>query len=110
MDTLTIKYIALATLGMALHIIMKIQNRSAKGKFSLKTFFKDKLNWVRIGLAIISTVALMLMAEDLSDIFGITLKDGSPAISLFAFGAGYLNHSLVRNILKVFKKKVSNVE
>ena len=107
MDTLTIKYIVLAILGMTLHIIMKIQNRSAKGKFSLKTFFKDKMNWVRIILAVISTVALMLLADDLSNMFGITLENGSPAKSLFSFGAGYLNHSLVRNILKAFKKKVN---
>ena len=38
----------------------------------------------------------MLMADDLSNMFGITLEYGSPAKSLFSFGAGYLNHSLVR--------------
>tara|TARA_R110002020_G_scaffold309888_3_gene525780 strand:- start:2856 stop:3185 length:330 start_codon:yes stop_codon:yes gene_type:complete len=108
MDTLTIKYIVLATLGMLLHIIMKIQNRTKKEKFSIKVFFSDKMNWVRIVLAVISTVALLLMSDDLTNMFGITLDDGSPAKSLFAFGAGYLNHSLVRNILKVFKKKVDS--
>jgi len=45
----------------------------------------------------------MLMAEDLSDTLGIQLSDGSPAKSIFSFGAGYLNHSLIRNILKRFK-------
>ena len=106
MDTLTIKYIVLALLGMALHILMKVIERKDKSqKFSFKTFFSDKMNWVRIILVIISTATLMLMADDLTDMFGIQLADGSPAKSVFSFGAGYLNHSLIRNILKTFQKR-----
>ena len=106
MDTLTMKYIALALLGMLLHILMKIQERKDKTqKFSIKTFFADKMNWLRVILVIISTATLMLMSDDLTDMFGIQLTDGSPAKSLFSFGAGYLNHSLIRNILKTFQKR-----
>jgi len=100
------KYIALALLGMLLHILMKIQERKDKTqKFSFKTFFADKMNWLRVILVIISTATLMLMSDDLTDMFGIQLTDGSPAKSLFSFGAGYLNHSLIRNILKTFQKR-----
>tara|TARA_B110000503_G_C7116462_1_gene400585 strand:- start:1222 stop:1560 length:339 start_codon:yes stop_codon:yes gene_type:complete len=106
MDTLTMKYIALALLGMLLHILMKIQERKDKTqKFSIKTFFADKMNWLRVVLVVISTATLMLMSDDLTDMFGIQLTDGSPAKSLFSFGAGYLNHSLIRNILKTFQKR-----
>jgi len=106
MDTLTIKYVVLALLGMVLHILMKIQERKDKTiKFSFKGFISDKMNWVRIILVFISTATLMLMADDLTDMFGIQLSDGSPAKSLFSFGAGYLNHSLIRNILKTFQKR-----
>lgn len=106
MDITTVKYIVLALLGMVLHILMKVTERKDRTKkFSFKTFFSDRMNWVRIILVIISTATLMLMADDLTDMFGIQLTDGSPAKSVFSFGAGYLNHSLIRNILKTFQKR-----
>ena len=73
--------------------------------FSLKYWLCDKLNWVRIIIAVTSMVALLLMAEDVADVMGITLSDGAPAKSILAFLAGYLNHSLVKGVLKVLKKK-----
>jgi hypothetical protein len=106
MENLTLEYILLALLGMVIHILMKVANRGDKknNKFSLKTWVQDRMNWVRLVLAVSSTVALMIMADDLANMLGVTLSDGSPANSVFAFGAGYLNHSLIRNVLKVFKK------
>jgi hypothetical protein len=44
------------------------------------------------------------MSDSLSKIFGVTLSDGSPAKDVFAFIIGYFNHSLIKNVLKVFKK------
>jgi hypothetical protein len=109
MDTITIDYLILAFLGMTLHVLMKIQTRRNKEKISFKHFIKDKMNWVRIALALISTVALIIMADDLCKMFHITINTGSPAKSIFAFASGYFNHSLVRNILKSFKKRVKDV-
>lgn len=105
MENLNWEYILLAVLGMVIHILMKIAERGNKksNPFSFKVFFADKMNWVRIALSLTSVFALMLMAEDLTDTLGIQLSDGSPAKSIFSFGAGYLNHSLIRNILKRFK-------
>jgi len=105
MENLNLQYILLAILGMAIHILMKIAERGNKksNPFSFKVFFNDKMNWVRMALSLTSVLALMLMAEDLTDTLGITLSDGSPAKTIFSFGAGYLNHSLIRNILKRFK-------
>lgn len=110
MELLQVEYVLLAFLGMILHILMKVmeQMKKSKSKFSFKTFFTDSMNWVRIIMSIISIMALILMADDLSEIIGIQLKDGSPARSIFAFGAGYLNHSMIRNVLKMFKKAQTN--
>lgn len=105
MEDLNLQYVLLALLGMVIHILMKIGERGNKkgNPFSFKVFFADRMNWIRIALSITSVLALMLMAEDLTDTLGITLSDGSPARSIFSFGAGYLNHSLIRNILKRFE-------
>lgn len=107
MANLTLEYIFLAFLGMTIHILMKIGERSNKkgSKISFKIWIYDRMNWVRLVLTICSTLALIIMADDLSNMFNITLSDGSPARSVFAFSAGYLNHSLIRNFLKVFKKE-----
>jgi hypothetical protein len=96
----------LGFLGMFIHVLMKISERAdkKKNKFSLKVWFSDRMNWVRLLLSISSMVALLIMSDDLADMMGITLSDGSPAPKVFAFGAGYLNHSMIRNVLKRFKK------
>jgi hypothetical protein len=44
------------------------------------------------------------MADDVSKYLGVTIDNGASARSLFAFLSGYLNHSIIKNILKVFKK------
>lgn len=106
MENLNLELMLLALLGMIIHILMKVVERKEKkaNKFSLKVFFSDSMNWVRILLSISSVVALMIMSDDITDMMGITLSDGSPARQIFAFGAGYLNHSMIRNVLKVFKR------
>ena len=45
-----------------------------------------------------------MMSESLSDIFGIKLTNGSSAKDVFAFITGYLNHSIIKNVLRIFKK------
>lgn len=100
-----IQYVLLAILGMAIHILMHItQRKKNENPFSFRTFFSDKFNYIRIVLSITSTFALLLMSDDVANVLGITLIDGSPAKSLFAFLSGYLNHSIIRNVLKMFKK------
>lgn len=106
MEGINSQYLLLAFLGMVIHVLMKILNRDKKdNKFSLKVFFKDSMNWVRIGLTICSIIAILLMKDDIADIMGITLSDNSPAKSILAFGAGYVPHSILRNVLKLFEKK-----
>lgn len=100
------QYILLALLGMIIHILMHINQRRNKNiPTSVKIFLADKINWVRIFLSLTSIVSLLLMADDVANILGVTLSDGSPAKSLFAFLSGYMNHSIIRNVLKIFNKK-----
>ena len=112
MEDFSWQYLGLAVLGLFIHILMKIEGRENKteSKTSVSAFFKDSMNWVRISLSLLSIIALLMMAEDLSDMIGITLKDGSPARSVFAFAAGYLNHSLIFNVLKMIKKRSKTEE
>jgi hypothetical protein len=99
-------HLLLAFLGMFIHILIKVLNRKDKStKFSLKLFFSNSKNWIRILLAITSTFSLLLMSEDIGNILGIQLSDGTSAKSILAFMAGYLNHSIIRNILKIFERK-----
>jgi hypothetical protein len=106
MENLTPEYLLLALLGMIIHILMKVSDRRNKKdeKLSLKGFFSDSMNWIRMMLSILSAVALIMMSDDISSALGITLTDGSSAKTLFAFTAGYLNHSLIGNLLKIFNK------
>lgn len=104
MDSFDLQYIVLAFLGMVIHITMNVlQRKNKKNPISIQYFLSDFYNWVRIFLVVISIVALFLMADDVANILGITLSDGSPARSVFAFLCGYLNHSLIKNILKIVK-------
>lgn len=112
MENFSFEYLGLALLGLLIHILMKVISRPNKksNKVSIKAFFKDSMNWVRILLSVASIVALLMMAEDLADMLGITLGDGSPARKVFAFGSGYLNHSLIFNALRMFKKDEDSSE
>ena len=99
-------YLVLAFLGMLTHILVKVLQRKDKSKkISLSYFFSDSSNWIRIMLAIISTISILLMADDLANMLHVQLSDGSPAKSLLSFLAGYLNHSIIKTILSIFNKK-----
>jgi len=106
MEYLNIQYLTLALLGVIIHIAIKITNRTDKTeKFSLKVWCDDRINWARAIISIASTLAILMMAPDIANVMGITLTDGAPALGILAFLAGYLNHSMIRNLLKMFKKK-----
>lgn len=111
MEHLNLTYIGLALLGLFIHVLMNIAGRSNKktNKFSFKVFFSDSMNWVRILLSIASIIALLIMSEEIGDMMGIVLTDGSPAPKVFAFGAGYFNHSIIKNVLRSFKKGEDNM-
>jgi len=105
MNNLKIEYLLLAFLGMLIHILMDVLNRKNKSiPLSFSHFISDVDNWLRLVLSIASVFALLLMADSLSDIFGVKLSSGSSAKDVFVFIAGYLNHSLIKNILRIIKK------
>jgi hypothetical protein len=106
MGNLTIEYILLAFLGMFIHILIHILNRKNKTiPISFGYYVSDIDNWIRLVLSISSIFALLLMSESLSNILGITLSNGASAKDVFAFITGYMNHSLIKNVLGIFKRK-----
>ena len=105
LTNLKLEYILLAFLGMFIHILIHILNRKNKSiPMSFGYFISDVDNWIRLVLSITSIFALLIMSESLSDMFGIKLTNGSSAKDVFAFVTGYLNHSLIKNVLRIFKK------
>jgi hypothetical protein len=105
MSNLTIEYILLAFLGMFIHILIHILNRKNKSiPLSFSYYVSDIDNWIRLILSFVSIFALLIMSDSLSDMLGIKLSDGSSAKDVFAFVTGYLNHSLIKNVLRIFKK------
>ena len=62
MENLNLECIILALLGVIIHIAMKVVNRTNQTeKFSLKVWCADKLNIVRVLLAVASTIAILIM-------------------------------------------------
>lgn len=105
LTNLTLEYILLAFLGMFIHILIHILNRKNKSiPISFGYYISEIDNWIRFVLSIASILALLMMSESLSDIFGIKLSDGSHAKDVFAFITGYMNHSIIKNVLRIFKK------
>jgi hypothetical protein len=105
LTNLKLEYILLAFLGMFIHILIHILNRKNKSiPMSFGYFISDVDNWILLVLSITSIFALLIMSESLSDMFGIKLSNGSSAKDVFAFVTGYLNHSLIKNVLRIFKK------
>ena len=105
MSNLTMEYTILAFLGMFIHILIHIVNRKNKTiPLSIGYYLSDINNWIRIILSILSIISLLIMSESLRDMFGIKLSNDSSARNVCAFIIGYLNHSLIKNVLRIFKK------
>lgn len=111
MEYLNPTMIILAALGMIIHALMFVlQYTNKKNKFSFKIWFTDKMNWIRIILAMASTVAILFMLDDIASFFGLTVEGHGSLLKMTAFTAGYLNHSLIKNVLRAFKNKVSDTD
>lgn len=107
LDSLNPNYLILALLGMTIHVLTKIYTRKdQETKISLKIFLLDSMNWVRIGISFFSVVAILLMSDDIANMFNINLSDHLPAKNVMAFLSGYLNHSIIRSLLKIIKNKI----
>jgi len=99
------EYLMLAFLGMFIHILIHILIRKNKSiPLSFSYYVSDIDNWIRLILSITSIFTLLILSDSLSDMFGIKLSDGTPAKDVFAFITGYLNHSLIKNVLRLVKK------
>lgn len=107
MEYLNTTMITLALLGMLIHLLMfVIQKTKGKNKFSFKTWASDSMNWIRLALALSSTLAILLMLDEIAALFGVNVEGHGGLLKLVAFSAGYLNHSLIKNILRAFRKEI----
>jgi hypothetical protein len=97
MEHLTSLNIILALSGVVLHILMKVQPHLRKKTFVWGMFVKDNL--LTVIMSIIATFVLVVLSEDVLQLFGIEYTEGT--ISVMAFTAGYLNQSLLRNVVKI---------
>ena len=105
MENLIFENILLAFLGMSIHILIEILDRRNKAiPISLSYFLSDIQNYLKIALCIVSIITLLICADELADIMGVTLKDGTGATKVFSFLTGYFNHHFVRYVIKIFRK------
>lgn len=105
MEHLTGTMVALAISGLLMHMLMFVSSKTKGGnKFSFKAWRKDSMNWIRLTISLISTFALLLMLDDVAALFGVSIEGHGGILKLVAFVSGYFNHSLIKNILRVFRK------
>ena len=105
MEYLNTTMITLALLGMIINALMFVlQKAKGKNKFSLSVWCKDSMNWIRLALSLASTIAILLMLDEMALMFGVTIEGHGGLLKVIAFSAGYLNHSLIKNVLRVFRK------
>lgn len=105
MNHLTLVNVVLAICGLVIHELFRVKNRHNKEKFSFSYWIKN--NVISVVLSLISTLAILLMLEDVTKFLGIVAEDGSMFERMAAFLAGYSNQSLIKNIVSFFKKKKS---
>jgi len=99
------EYYLLAFLGIFIHFAVSILARKNKEvPFSIAYLLTSGQNWLRLLLALASTWAILLMADDVADLLNIKLSDGTPAKQVLSFFAGYFNHSLIKRLVGVFNK------
>lgn len=111
MEYLNLNIILLAVAGMLIHLLMFVASKTkGKNKFNLKVWTKDSMNWIRLALAVISTIALLLMLEEIALLFGVTIEGHQGLLKVVAFASGYLNHSLIKNLLRMFRKATKTTE
>ena len=103
------EYCLLAILGILIHLLTTIiYRRNKNAPFSISYLLTDSRNYLRLLLAIASTFAILLMIDDVAEVFHLKLGDGTPMKHLIAFFAGYFNHSLIKRLVGFFNNKFKN--
>jgi len=96
----------LAFLGILIHFLMTILKRKNKNiPFSISYILTDSYNWVRLALAVSSTIAILLMSDDVTKIIHIKISEYIPTKQIMAFFAGYFNHSLIKRLVGFWYKE-----
>lgn len=95
----------LAFLGIFINMSFNVLNRKNKHTpFSFAYILTSSKNYLRLSIAIASTIAILLMSDDMAKILNLELSEGTPSKHLLSFFAGYFNHSLIKRIVNNFNK------
>ena len=104
MSLQTIELIVLAFTGFLMYVVIKFMKRKDKStSFDLGWWFKQ--NAAEFILSFLSMVVIFIMKDKLATMMGMQFTDESAAPYLFSFLGGYLNHSLIDDLLKTTVKK-----
>ena len=102
METLNLTIGLLAFMGMIIHILIFVSSKTnKKNPFSLKVYFADSNNIIRLILSVLSTFSLLLMLDDIISFLEFHVENYGRFVNLTAFTIGYLNDSLIKNIIKI---------
>lgn len=105
LSTLPAPNVFLAIMGIIVHALTIVLLRKEKDdKFSLSTYFCSVNNYLRIGLALFSTFALLIMVPEIDQIINISGIKSDKFPLIISFCCGLLNHYLVRKIVAWVKK------
>ena len=103
MNLETIELIVLALCGFIMYVIVKFQRRKDKStSFDFKWWLNQ--NAAEFLLSFVSMVVIFIMKDKMSNMLGMQFTDESAAPYLFSFLGGYLNHSLIDDLLKTTVK------
>jgi len=108
MEKIQLSYLLIALLGMFIHTAFKVlRNKKKNTGFDFKKFFTDPMNYWRIALTAASVIALMMFTDEEHRLFGFNIEGVTPEFNYFVIG--YMNHSLIRNLMKLLKGKIADV-
>lgn len=111
MEYLNLQTILLAISGMVIHVLMFVLSKcKGKNKFQLSVWLQDSMNWIRIILSLVSTFVLFLMLDNVATMLNVSVEGHDSLLNIVAFAIGYFNHSLIKNILKLFKGAIDDVD
>jgi len=100
----TIELIVLAFTGFLMYVVVKFMKRKDQStSFEIKYWLST--NAAEFILSFLSMVVIFIMKDKMAGMLGMQFTDESAAPYLFSFLGGYLNHSLIDDLLKTTVKK-----
>ena len=95
-----------AVIAKLLYVMEKVKRDNLK--FSFTHLIKDRLNWVRLIVTVLSIIALLMVADDLGKFFGFDMNPDGSTNKLIYLILGAFNYQIIRGVMKIFKKRLDN--